>query len=211
MQVSSNGGTELDAAPRRCPGLPPLSFVNDVEASLHDARTIFAVADAHKIGDFSPYVYVSTDLGRTWRSIAGDLPKGTIVVVDRSRITFVPSCCSSAPSSVSTGRRTAGATGTSCPAACRRSPFRDVKIHRRDNDLVGATFGRGFYVLDDYSPLREIAAARRSRGGDALPGPRCVVVRALRSRRRRRDVPSWAPMTSPPTIRRFGALHHLSL
>ncbi|MEK6597607.1 MAG: glycosyl hydrolase, partial [Gemmatimonadota bacterium] len=78
VQVTGDGGRTW-ARSGALPGLPPFSFVNDVEASLHDGNTMYLVADAHKTGDFSPYVFVTTDRGRTWRSIIGDLPKGTIV------------------------------------------------------------------------------------------------------------------------------------
>jgi photosystem II stability/assembly factor-like uncharacterized protein len=156
VQISSDGGQRWTrAAP--LPGLPPLSFVNDVEASLHDARTVYVVADAHKIGDFAPYVFASTDLGRTWRSIAGDLPKGTIVWTlqqdhVRPDLLFVGTEFGIywTPNGGGTWHRLKGGVPT--------IPFRDLKIHRRDGDLVGATFGRGFYVLDDYSPLRVLAS-----------------------------------------------------
>ncbi len=78
IHVSEDGGESWRmAAP--LPGVPEASFVNDVEASQHEAGAVFALADAHKTGDFSPYVFESTDRGRSWRSIAGDLPAGTIV------------------------------------------------------------------------------------------------------------------------------------
>lgn len=64
VQVTSDGGATWTRA-AAMPGLPPLSFVNDVEFSQHDARTLYVAADAHKNGDFAPYVYVSTDLGRS--------------------------------------------------------------------------------------------------------------------------------------------------
>ena len=155
IQVSANGGGSWTRA-AALPGLPPLSFVNDVEASLHEARTIFAAADAHKIGDFTPYVYVSADLGRTWRSIAGDLPKGTIVwSIQQDHVR---------PELLFLGTEfgiywtpNGGRNWHKLTAGVPTISFRDLKIHRRDNDLVGATFGRGFYVLDDYSPLRAIA------------------------------------------------------
>ena len=155
-------------APRALPGLPPLSFVNDVEASLHDARTIYAVADAHKTGDFTPYVYESIDLGRTWRSIAGDLPKGTIVWAIqqdhvRPELLFV---------GTEFGIYFSPNRGTNWFKLNGGVPtisFRDLKLQRRDNDLVGASFGRGFYILDDYSPLREIAAGALAQEGALFP------------------------------------------
>ncbi len=156
VQVSSDGGARWARA-TAMPGLPPLSFVNDVEMSQHDAWTIYVAADAHKIGDFTPYVYVSADLGRTWRSISGDLPRGTIVwAVQQDHVR---------PELLFLGTEfgvywtpNGGANWHKLSGGVPTIAFRDLKIQRRDNDLVGATFGRGFYVLDDYSPLREIAA-----------------------------------------------------
>jgi photosystem II stability/assembly factor-like uncharacterized protein len=167
VQVSSNGGQSWTRA-AALPGVPPLSFINDVEASAHDPRTIFAVADAHKIGDFTPYVYMSADLGRTWRSIAGDLPKGTIawsIQQDHVRpdLLFLGSEFGIywTPNGGKNWHRLAGGVPT--------ISFRDVKIHRRDSDLVGASFGRGFYVLDDYSPLREIAGGALAADASLFP------------------------------------------
>ena len=167
VQVSANGGGSWTRA-AALPGLPPLSFINDVEASLHDARTIFAVADAHKIGDFAPYVYVSPDLGRTWRSIAGDLPKGTIVwsiQEDHVRKDLLFAGTEFGIYWTPNGGRNWHKLAGGLPTI----PFRDLKIHRRDNDLVGATFGRGIYVLDDYSPLRALADGAASSDAALFP------------------------------------------
>lgn len=167
VQVTTNGGAQWTraAAP---PGLPPLSFINDIEASVSDAKTIYLVADAHKIGDFTPYVYVSSDLGKSWRSIAGDLPKGTIVWSIqqdhvRPELLFVGTEFGIywTPNAGVNWHKLAGGAPT--------IPFRDLKIHRRDGDLVGATFGRGIYVLDDYAPLRAIAAGALADEGGLFP------------------------------------------
>ncbi|MEZ4680753.1 MAG: hypothetical protein R2932_41735 [Caldilineaceae bacterium] len=78
IQVSEDGGANWRQA-SALPGFPADSFINGVVASETEADTVFAVADAHKEGDFSPYVYESNDRGRSWRSISGDLPAGTII------------------------------------------------------------------------------------------------------------------------------------
>ena len=167
VQVSQNGGqTWAQAAP--LPGLPPLSFINHVEASLYDALTVYVAADAHKIGDFTPYLYESVDGGRTWRSIAGDLPKGSIVwsfqqdhvkpdllfVGTESGIFF----------SINRGTNWIKLSG-----GMPTIPIRGLKIHRRDGDLVGASFGRGFYVLDDYTALRDFGGATLGEDGRLFP------------------------------------------
>jgi len=167
IHVSEDSGQNWRRA-ASLPGVPEFSFINDVEASQHDANAVFAVADAHKTGDFSPYVFASTDRGRSWRSIVGDLPSGTIVwAVQQDHedpdllflgtefgLYFSPN-----------GGTNWLELGSGVPTIA----FRDIKLQRRDGDLVGATFGRGFYVLDDYAPLREIAAGAISGGSTLFP------------------------------------------
>jgi hypothetical protein len=155
VQVTTDGGRSWSRA-AAIPGLPALSFVNDVEMSLHDAATLYVAADNHKTGDFKPYVFESTDLGRIWRSMAGDLPPGAIVwALQQDHVRpelFFLGTERGLYFSVDRGTHWLELGGA--PTI----PFRDVKLHRRDSDLVGATFGRGIYVLDDYTPLRGLVA-----------------------------------------------------
>ncbi|MDF1697319.1 MAG: glycosyl hydrolase, partial [Saprospiraceae bacterium] len=145
---------------RKCsdlPNVPKLSFINDIEASSHDANTVFAVADAHKLGDYSTYLFISGDKGKSWRSIAGDLPTGTIVwSIKQDHIDENLLFIGTEYGIYFTVDK--GVHWTLLNAGVPTIAFRDIELHERDNDLVGATFGRGVYVLDDYSPLREIAA-----------------------------------------------------
>ena len=167
VQVSENGGQSWNRA-SALPGLPATSFINDVEASLHDARTIYVAADNHKNGDFAPYVYESADLGRTWRSISGDLPKGTIVWAFQQDHVRPDLLFLGTEFGIYTSLNR-GVNWIKLSAGVPTISFRDIKIHRRDNDLVGASFGRGFYVLDDYSPLREIGAGPLAAEGALFP------------------------------------------
>ncbi len=167
VQVTENGGASWSQA-GKLPGLPDLSFINDVEASLYDARTLFVAADNHKAGDFTPYLYVSTDLGRSWRSIAGDLPEGALVWAieqDHVRPELLFAGTEQGLFWTADGGRRWHELSGDVPAIS----FRDVKLQRRDDDLVGATFGRGFYILDDYSPLRAIAAGALDGAGTLFP------------------------------------------
>ncbi len=153
VQVSTNGGESWSRATNP-PGLPEFSFINRVEMSVTDASTLYVVADNHKTGDFSPYVFESTDLGRSWHSMAGDLPKGTIawaIQQDQARDDlFFLGTEFGLYFTIDHGAHWTKMGGL--PTI----PFRDVKLDRRDGDLVGATFGRGIYVLDDYTPLRQL-------------------------------------------------------
>lgn len=167
IHVSEDGGETWRRA-GALPGVPARSFINDVKASQHDAATVFAAADAHKTGDFSPYLFKSTDAGRSWRSVAGDLPSGTVVwAVEQDHLD---------PDLLFLGTEfgvyftpNGGANWQKLGAGVPTIAFRDVEIQRRDDDLVGATFGRGFYVLDDYSPLREMAAGALASGSTLFP------------------------------------------
>ena len=167
VQVSSDAGRSWSRA-AAMPGLPALSFVNDVEMSVHDGRTVFVAADNHKSGDFAPYLYESTDLGRTWRSIAGNLPRGTIVwSIQQDHVK---------PELLFAGTEfgvyfspNRGTQWIKLSGGVPTIPFRDLKLHRKDNDLIGATFGRGVYILDDYSPLRELTPAALSADATLFP------------------------------------------
>ncbi len=153
IQVRDGGGDWRAA--EDLPGVPAFAFIQDVEAGCHDPDTVFAVADAHKVGDYSPYVFESRDRGRTWRSIAGDLPEGTIGWAieqdDQNPDLLFLGSEFGLYASPDRGERWFKLGGAPTIA------FRDIEIQRRDGDLVGATFGRGFYVLDDYAPLRSLA------------------------------------------------------
>ncbi len=155
IHVSEDGGGSWrPAAP--LPGAPEGYFVNDLEASQHGAGAVFAVADAHKLGDFTPYLFESTDRGRSWRSLAGDLPAGTIVwAIQQDHVN--PDLLFLAAEFGLYFSPNHGRNWTLLGAGVPTIAFRDVKLQRRDGDVVGATFGRGFYVLDDYAPLREVA------------------------------------------------------
>ncbi len=155
IQVTENGGESWRRVDK-LPGVPADFFVNDIKADLHDPDTVYVVADDHKSGDFAPYVLKSTDRGRSWRSIAGDLPARHVswrLVQDHVKpdLLFLGTEFG-VFFTVDGGRRWVKLGGA--PTI----PFRDLVIQTRETDLVGATFGRGFFVLDDYSPLRQIDA-----------------------------------------------------
>ena len=166
IHASTDGGSLWQKA-SALPDLPARVFINDLEASLYDSATVFAVADAHKTGDFSPYVFVSTNRGQNWRSISGDLPDGLIVWAiqqdhENENLLFL-GAENGAYFSVNSGANWHKLAGAPTIA------FRDIKLQRRDNDLVGATFGRGVYILDDYTALRSLAADGFGKSSSLFP------------------------------------------
>ncbi|KYG81578.1 photosystem II stability/assembly factor-like uncharacterized protein [Roseivirga ehrenbergii] len=139
----------------RFAGVPENTYVYDLIASKHDVNTVYAAFNNHKSGDFTPYVYKSNDKGKTWSSISSNLPKGAVYALEQdhvnANILFAGTEYGVFVSMNEGGSWTKLSAGL--PAAVN---VRDIAIQERENDLVLATFGRGFYVLDNYAPLREM-------------------------------------------------------
>ncbi|WP_205596461.1 hypothetical protein [Wenzhouxiangella sp. XN201] len=156
IQVSENGGEswrEIEVG--KLPGVPDTAFVNDIKADLFDADTVYVALDNHKYGDFAPYLLKSTNRGRSWQSIAGDLPERHLVWrVIQDHVD--PKLMFAATEFGMFVTLDGGSEWNKLAGKAPTISFRDLAIQRREDDLVGASFGRGFWVLDDYSVLREI-------------------------------------------------------
>ena len=169
VQVSEDGGANWRAIEvGSIRGVPATAFVNDIKADLYDAGTVYVALDNHKYGDFSPYLVKSTDFGRSWSSIRGNLPDRTLVwrlVQDHvaSNLMFAGTEFG-VYFTVDGGKQWTELSG-SVPTIS----FRDLAIQRRENDLVGASFGRGFFVLDDYSALRQVSAEQLEEAATLFP------------------------------------------
>ena len=153
MSVTEDGG-ETWRRTDSFRGVPDMSLIEDVVASVHDADVAYAVIDNHKRGDYKPYVLKSDNRGQSWSLISGNLPEwGSAHTIAEDHVDpnllFVGT-----EFGLYSSRRTAAARGTSSRATSRPSAVRDLEIQRRETDLVVGTFGRGIYILDDYSPLR---------------------------------------------------------
>jgi len=163
IQVSENGGDSWRAIPVTNLGLPARSFVNDIKADLYDVNTVYVALDNHKEGDFNPYLYKSTDKGLTWKSISNNIPKRTLVwrmVQDNVKKNLLFAATEYGVYTSLNG----GDSWQKLPGTPTIS-FRDVTIQKRENDLVAASFGRGFFVLDDYSALREFTESNLNQKG----------------------------------------------
>lgn len=158
IQVSEDGGAawrkfELGSIK----GIPATAFVNDVRADLFDASTVYAALDNHKYGDFKPYLIKSTDRGRTWTIMNGNLPQRLLtwrLVQDHIQKDLLFAATEYGVYFTRDG----GSKWTQLKGGLPTISIRDITIQRRENDLVAASFGRGFYVLDDLSPLRDFTA-----------------------------------------------------
>lgn len=157
IQVTENGGDswrKIEVG--SLPGVPKTAFVNDIKADLFDANTVYVVLDNHKYGDYNPYLLKSTDRGKTWRSLKSNLPGRTLVwrlVQDHVKpgLLFLATEFG-IYTTIDGGQKWIKLTG-----GLPTISFRDLAIQRRENDLVAASFGRSFYIFDDYSVLRDLS------------------------------------------------------
>jgi photosystem II stability/assembly factor-like uncharacterized protein len=157
LQVSENGGKTWRKV-ETFPGVPAGSYVSDVAASPRDVNLVFVALNNWQRGDYKPYLLKSTDRGRTFTSIAGNIPaRHPVWAINQDHLNgdllfagtefglfFSPD---------------AGQRWVQLKAGLPTAQIRDMDIQKRENDLVLGTFGRSFYVLDDYSALREVTAA----------------------------------------------------
>lgn len=149
------------------PGVPSTAFVNNLYADLHDADVVYAALDNHKFGDLNPYLVKSSDRGRTWTSIAGDLPERTLIwriVQDHVNPNLIFTATEFGVYFTVDG----GSNWIKVSSDANIS-FRDITIQRRENDVVAASFGRGFFILDDYTSLRDVNADLLSQEGHLFP------------------------------------------
>ena len=156
IQVSVDDGKNWSKI-EKISGVPEMTYVSSIYASNHDKNLVYATFENRKRADFKPYVFKSTDQGKTWTAIGTGLPKNLPVhsIVEdpvKPGLLFIGTEFG-VYTSLNNGKKWYKFSG-GLPTIC----VKDIDIQKRENDSVIATFGRGFYVLDDYSPLRKISA-----------------------------------------------------
>ena len=154
VQITSDGGkswVKID----NIPGAPSQSYVNSVYTSHHDENIIYVAFNHHKYGDFKPYIFMSSDKGSSWKSISSNLPsRGSVYAIEEDHIDSGLIFCGTefgvffSPDNGKVWKELSNGLPTIA--------VRDIAIQRDMNDLVLGTFGRGFYVLDDNTLLRDV-------------------------------------------------------
>jgi photosystem II stability/assembly factor-like uncharacterized protein len=167
IQITEDGGKNWRKI-EKFPGVPDMSYVSRIFASQHDASTVYAAFNNHQNGDFKPYLLKSTDTGRTWTSVAGNLPaRGSLYAIAEDfvnpRLLFVGTEFGFF-FSIDGGAKWIQMKGNLPTIAVR-----DIALQKQENDLVLATFGRGFYVLDNYAPLRQISSEALNQNSALFP------------------------------------------
>ncbi|MCY3744846.1 MAG: glycosyl hydrolase [Acidobacteria bacterium] len=167
VQITGDGGLEWRAVDT-VPGVPPRTYVADLHASRHRENTVFAVFNNHKEGDFRPYVMRSDDRGVSWEDITGDLPEDQLawsVVEDPGQEGLLFLGTEFGLFTTLDG----GDHWVRLKGGLPTIAIRDLEIQPRENDLVLASFGRGFFILDDYTPLRHLSAEALAAEGAVFP------------------------------------------
>ena len=154
IQVTENGGeTWQKINIKKLNGLPETAFVNDIKADLYEKNTVYAVFDNHKFGDYNAYIYKSKNKGFTWQKISNNLPENTLlwrIAQDHINSNLLFLGTEFGVYFTNNG----GKEWTKLNGGMPNISVRDIAIQKRENDLVLGTFGRGIYILDDYSALR---------------------------------------------------------
>ncbi|MEA2239865.1 MAG: hypothetical protein QOC81_4589 [Thermoanaerobaculia bacterium] len=157
IQVTEDGGKNWRKIDHIA-GVPDVTYVSRLEASQHDANVVYAAFDNHQNGDFKPYVLRSADRGKTWTSIAGDLPaRGSAYALVEDRVD--PKLLYAGTEYGLFVSQNGGTSWFQLKGNFPTVAVRDLWFQKRHDDLVIATFGRGFWVLDDVSPLRAMSAS----------------------------------------------------
>lgn len=155
IQVTENGGESWNKINiKRINGLPKTAFVNDIKADLYDENIVYAVFDNHKFGDYQAYIYKSNNKGITWKKISNNLPENTLlwrIIQDHKNSDLLFLGTEFGVYFSNNG----GEKWIKLKGGMPNISVRDIAIQKRENDLVLGTFGRGIYILDDYSALRK--------------------------------------------------------
>ncbi len=152
VQVTEDGGKTWRKVEKPA-GVPEDAYVQRILASQHDAGTVYVAYENHQNGDFKPYLIKSADKGRTWTNISGNLPeRGGVYAIAEDHVN---------PKLLFAGTEfglyftdIGGEKWTRLNIGLPTIMVRDLAIQKQMDDLVIGTFGRGIYVLDDYSPIR---------------------------------------------------------
>ena len=166
--TKDGGATWSSQTVDKLPDVPATAFINDIKADMFDANVAYVALDNHKLGDYRPMLYKTTNGGKSWKSITKGIPEGTLIwrlVQDHvnPQLLFL---------GTEYGVYVSLNQGDAWHKFSNGMPtisVRDLAIQKRENDLVAATFGRSFYILDDYSPLRAISDENLAKGDQLFP------------------------------------------
>src|SRR5712692_2018882 len=157
VQITRDGGKNWTNVTKNIPSLPPWGTVGNIEPSRYDAGTAYITVDFHQVNNRDPFVYKTGDYGKTWKAITNGIP--------HSMLSYAH-CVREDP--VRRGLLYLGAENAlyvsfddgenwqPLQMNLPHAPVYGIVVQEHFNDLVIATYGRGFWILDDLTPLREL-------------------------------------------------------
>jgi photosystem II stability/assembly factor-like uncharacterized protein len=160
LHVTQDGGKNWSNVTPRVPGLPAWGTVSAIEPSRYDAGTAYVVYDLHQVDNRDPFVFKTTDLGRTWKPIVGGIPRGPLSYAHALREDPVRRGLlylgteNGLYVSFDDGGRWQPLQG-----GLPHAPVYGIAVQERFGDLVLATYGRGFWILDDVTALRQFGGS----------------------------------------------------
>ncbi len=157
VQVTRDEGKTWTNVTANIPGLPPWGQVYHIEASRKDAGIAYVTFDLHQMGDFNPYVYKTADYGKTWTKIVTGITPSAVSYAHCLRED------PKRPGLLYLGTENGlylsyndGANWQSLQLNLPHAPVYWITVQEHFNDLVLATYGRGFWILDDLSPIQQL-------------------------------------------------------
>ncbi len=170
--LTHDNGAAWENLTGRFPGVPPKTYVVRIEPSHFDSATFYVAFDNHRVDDFAPYLFVTSDFGKTFKSIASDLPKGGpdfLHVVREDPVNrdllYVGTDVGAYIS------RDRGQSWQKFMSGLPTVPVHDLKIHPRDHELIAATHGRGIWIAD-VAPLEQLEDSVYAKSGAYLFAPK---------------------------------------
>ncbi|MFQ5690992.1 MAG: WD40/YVTN/BNR-like repeat-containing protein [Gemmatimonadota bacterium] len=171
VQVTRDGGGAWTDVTGNLPDLPPRGTISNIDPSRHAPGTAYLTVDRHQLGDTDPYVYRTSDYGASWTRIDGGIPRSAFSYAHCVREDPAQ------PGLLYLGTENGvwvsfddGAHWRSLQSNLPHAPVHWLVVQERFGDLVVATYGRGFWILDDISPLRELARASAAGSGGGRKG-----------------------------------------
>ncbi len=162
VQLTRDGGASWTNLTPNLRGLPPRGTISNIQPSRHNPATAYLTVDRHQLGDFDPYVYKTTDYGESWTRIDGGIPRSVLSFAHCVREDPTQ------PGLLYLGTENGvwvtfddGGRWHSMQSNLPHAPVHWIAVQEHFNDLVLATYGRGFWILDDITPLQQLAAAWR--------------------------------------------------
>jgi len=142
--------------------MPPWGTISNIEASRFDKGTAYVSVDFHQMGDFDPYIYKTEDFGQSWKKISGDIPKSYSSFVHVVREDHqTPGVLYAGTDNGVYVSLDDGAHWMRIKNNLPPAPVYWISLQEHFDDMVIGTYGRGFYILDDISPFRELAKANK--------------------------------------------------